>query len=94
MRNERIDEPITEAWACFQIPMAIIGEDNDKGLSFASENQLVERVWRAETNPLIGGVGLSMQEVEHGVTCIGLVIIAGWQINEIFLWWFGGCNCA
>ena len=40
---------------------------------------------RAEADPLIGGVGLSMQQVEHRVVPVRLFVIAGRQVDQILL---------
>lgn len=63
MRDEVVHKPLTESRAGREVPVAVIGEDDDEGLCFAGEDECVEGIYRAQTNPLVGGVGLSVQEV-------------------------------
>jgi hypothetical protein len=68
-----------------EVPVPVVREDNDERLCFTGEDQIINSSDRTEANPLIGGIGLSVQEVEDGVMCIGLFIVAWRQIDEIRL---------
>ena len=92
IRNQAVDESLAEAGACFGIPVTVIGEDDDKGLSFSGTKQFVDYFHSAESNPLIGGVGLSVQEIENRITLIRLFIVTGWEVDGIFLVRLSGCD--
>ena len=48
-------------------------------------DQIVQSLCRAETDPLIVGVGLSVQQIKDRITLIRFLVIAGRQVNAEFL---------
>ena len=68
----------------------VVWEHDDEGHRLAAHDEAVENACRAEADPLIGGVGLSVQKVEDGVAFVGAFIVARGQVNDELLRRIGG----
>ena len=72
----------------------VIREDNNEWNGFPSENQIINDIDRAETNPLIICVGLSMQKIKDRITLIRFFVVTGRQIDSEILRRFGRVETA
>src|SRR5574341_160995 len=94
IRNQYIYQPLAEARAGRQIPVAVIGEDDEKWRGPPGGNQSVGHIDRAKADPLVVGVGLAMEEIEDRIAQVRPLVVAWRQIDNEFLRWFRGINVA
>lgn len=88
--NQIVREACAEGCPCGGVPVAIVREYDDEGHRFPAHDEVIERVRCAEANPLVGGVGLSVQEVKDGVVFVGMFLVTRRQVNDELLWRVGG----
>ena len=62
--NDDVNQPIAEAIAGWQVPVAVIGEDHDERWRITGVNELVRRGRGAKVDPLFIGVGLAVQQIQ------------------------------
>ena len=58
--NEIIHQALTKARSRWQIPIAVVREDDDQWYRFTREDQVIDHIYYAKADPLIVGIGLPM----------------------------------
>jgi hypothetical protein len=83
--DEGVDKAVAKASAGRDVPVAVVGEDDDEGSGLAGVEEVIGEGGSADAYPLIVGVGLSVEEVEDGIALAGLLGVAGGQIDDKLL---------